>query len=164
MTVTLLQLSSTNTSYSTYQSSSCNVIAQVRDFRATTESVPLRLVWAVSQYAAVSQTQSHPIATSFSFLSENQLSLSFAPMFTLPPSSPPEVSCYRSCFLDDWFQTGKFSLRRHTNQKSMSPLSTCVVIVHLSFVCSFIHWFVQLMQLLTQFGFYIQSTHVWVRR
>lgn len=84
---------------------SCNVIAHVRDFYATTEcdrsGTSLR-VRAISQYDAVSRIQSDQIAASFSLLSSNQLSLSLC---CLPSrSAPPQVSCDRSCFLDHCFQ------------------------------------------------------------
>lgn len=115
---------------------SCHVIAHVMDFFATTECVHPGTglcVRAVSQQDAVSQTHSDQIAASFSFLSLNQLSLSLCclPSF----SSPPQVSCDRSGFLDDCFQ------QESSASDSVKPnrkMPACVVTVHLAIVCSFI--------------------------
>lgn len=127
---------------------SCNVIAHVRDFYATNESDHSGTsprVRAISQYDAVSQTQSDQISASFSLLSSNQLPLSLC---CLPSrSSPPQVSCDRSCFLDDCF--GQESLASDSMKPNrmmeraghLCPLVLLQYICHLfahSFSCLFI--------------------------
>lgn len=62
-------------------------------------------------------------------------------------SSAPQVSCGRSCFLDDCLQQGgsaSDSVKPNRDVKSRSALSARVVTVHLLIVCSFILLFAPL--------------------